>query len=544
VKDGEVILSQGFGKRDVAEGLEVTPQTLFPIGSATKAFTTMALGMLADEGKADWDTPVKTYLPTFKLYDSFATERMTPRDLVTHRSGLPRHDMMWYGSPRTRKELFEHLQYLEPTKDLRAVWQYQNLMYMVAGYLVGEIAGESWEEFVQKRIFEQLGMSSTIFSTSEGQQTADFSLPYQEQKDEVKLIPFYEEQWAVGPAGSIVSNVADMGKWVLLHSNKGKYDGSQVVSEGQIAQMHAPQMVISGESQYPEMLASSYGLGWFVIPYRGHTMVFHGGNIDGFSALVAFLPADHLGMVVLTNLNGNPVPGIVTYNIFDRLLGLEEVPWSERSRKIYNEVKEAGEKSKVKTETARVSDTHPSHTLDAYTGDFEHPGYGVISIGRDGEELQARFNSLVIPLKHYHYDIFEAVIEKFDLSMKVTFSTNIRGDIDGLSAPLEPLVKDIVFKRVARKEMTEKNFLEQFAGDYELMGMTVTVALKGDKALSLSVPGQPEYELVPYQGTEFQLKGLSGFGVEFKRDEVGKVIEAVLEQPGAVFTAKRKTVSP
>jgi CubicO group peptidase (beta-lactamase class C family) len=540
VKDGEVILSQGFGKRDVEKGLEVTPQTLFPIGSATKAFTTMVLGMLADEGKVDWDTPVRTYLPTFKLYDAFATERMAPRDLVTHRSGLPRHDLMWYGSPRTRKELFEHLQYLEPTKDLRTVWQYQNLMYMVAGYLVGEIAGMSWEEFVQKRIFGRLGMNSTLFSTTEGQQMADFSLPYMEQKDEVKLIPFYEEQWAVGPAGSIVSNVADMSKWVLLHINKGKYDGGQIISEGQIAQMHAPQMVISGESQYPELLASSYGLGWFVMPYRGHTMVFHGGNIDGFSALVTFLPADHIGVVVLSNLNANPVPGIVTYNVCDRLLGMDEVPWSERNRKIYTEVKQAGEKGKEKTETDRVPDTHPSHALDAYTGEYENVGYGVISIEREGEELQIKFNSIVGPLKHYHYDIFELVVEKFDLSMKVSFTTNVRGDIDGFSAPLEPLVKDIVFKRVARKEMTEKSFLEQFVGDYEVLGMTATVALKGEKTLSLAIPGQPEFELVPYKGTEFHLKGLSGFGVEFKRDEEGKVIEAVLEQPGAVFTAKKK----
>lgn len=544
VKDGEVLLSRGYGKRDLAQSLDVTPKTLFSIGSATKAFTTMALGMLADEGKLDWDTPVKHYLPTFKLYDSFATERMTPRDLVTHRSGLPRHDLLWYGSERTRKELFDHLQYLEPTKDLRAVWQYQNLMYMVAGYLAGEIAGASWEEFVQKRIFDRLGMNSTLFSTTQGQQTADFSLPYMEQKDEVKLIPFYEEQWAVGPAGSIVSNVADMSKWVLLHINKGKYEGDQVISTGQLAQMHAPQMVIGDAAQYPEMLASSYGLGWFVVPYRGHTMIHHGGNIDGFSALVTFLPADNFGMVVLTNLNANPVPGIITYNICDRLLGMDAVPWSERSRKIYLEVKEAGERDKEKTETDRVPGTHPSHALDAYTGDYEHPGYGVIAIEQDGEQLRVKFNSLDCPLKHYHYDIFEAEIEKFDLSMKVSFSTNVRGDIDGFSAPLEPLVKDIVFKRVARKEMTEKSFLEQFVGDYELMGMTMTVSLKGGKALSVAVPGQPDYELEPYKGTEFHLKGLSGFSVEFKRDQTGKVTEAILAQPGGVFTAKKKTAGP
>ena len=153
IKDGEIVHSQGYGLRNVAEGLQVTPETLFPIASCTKAFTSTSMALLADEGKLDWDTPVKEYIPSFKLYDSFATERLTPRDLVTHRSGLPRHDLMWYHSTYTRKELFDRLQYLEPSKDLRTLWQYQNLMYMAAGYLVGELSGQSWEEFAQKRIF-------------------------------------------------------------------------------------------------------------------------------------------------------------------------------------------------------------------------------------------------------------------------------------------------------------------------------------------------------------------------------------------------------
>src|SRR5579884_3599427 len=164
IKDGEIIFSNGFGKRDVDGGLEVTPQTLFPIASCSKAFTTTAMAMLADEGKLDWDTPVKHYLPTFKLYDSFVSEHMTPRDLVTHRSGLPRHDLMWYHSTRSRQELFDRLQYLEPSKDFRSLWQYQNLMYMTAGYLAGEVAGQSWEDLVQKRLFDPLGMTSSNFS--------------------------------------------------------------------------------------------------------------------------------------------------------------------------------------------------------------------------------------------------------------------------------------------------------------------------------------------------------------------------------------------
>ena len=154
IKDNEIIYAQGFGQRDEAQHLPVTSQTLFPIASCTKAFTTAAMGILTDQGKLDWDTPVRAYIPSFKLYDPLAAERVTPRDLVSHRTGLPRHDLVWYNNTTaTRRELFERLQYLEPTKDFRSFWQYQNLMYMAAGYLVETISGQTWEEFVQQNIF-------------------------------------------------------------------------------------------------------------------------------------------------------------------------------------------------------------------------------------------------------------------------------------------------------------------------------------------------------------------------------------------------------
>ncbi|HET8841911.1 MAG TPA: serine hydrolase [Ktedonobacteraceae bacterium] len=542
VKDGEVIFSQGFGKRDVEHDLDVTPRTIFPIGSSSKAFTTMALALLADEGKLDWDTPVKEYMPSFKLYDTFATERMTPRDLVCHRSGLPRHDLMWYGSPFTRKEIFDRLRYLEPSKDFRTVWQYQNLMYMTAGYLVEQISGHTWEEFVRLNIFEPLEMSRSIFDTTQAQQTADFSSPYQKKDGEARLIPFYGQQWAVGPAGSIVSCIDDMSKWVQLHLNKGKHKGEQFVSTGQISQMHSPHMVIDEGSEYEELLASSYALGWFVVPYRGHTLIHHGGNIDGFSTLVSFLPKENIGVVVLTNLDANPLGSILSYNVYDRFLGLEEIPWSKRNKEVFDTVEAAGEKGKEKAASDRVPDTQPSHALDVYAGEYEHPGYGKLIIEQEGEQLQLRYNSFTGPLKHYHYDTFEFAIERFDLTINVSFSVNPKGEVDGLTAPWEQTVKDIVFKRIPRQEMMEKSFLEQFVGQYAMIGlpMMITVALKGEHALSLSLPGQPNYELLPSKGTAFTLKGLSGFSIEFRPDEGDGGMQATLVQPGGMFTARRQ----
>ncbi len=542
VKDGEVIFSQGFGKRDVAQNLDVTPQTLFPIASCTKAFTTTALAMLADEGKLDWDTPLRAYLPAFKLYDTVAAERLTPRDIVTHRSGLPRHDLAWYNSSASRQELFERLQYLEPTKDFRTLWQYQNLMYMVAGYLVGQISGQSWEEFVQTRIFDRLGMTRSNFSIVEtAQHATDFSHPYKEVKDNVQEIPFYGAQGAIGPAGAIVSCIDEMSKWVLLHSNKGKFGDMQVISENQLAQLHAPQMIIPESSKYTEMPYSSYALGWFVTPYRGQPMLHHGGNIDGFSALASLLPQENVGIIVLTNMGGTPVPSILTYNIFDRLLNLDVVAWSERFKKDEAEFKAGEQKGKEKTEADRVPNTQPTHALDAYTGDFEHHGYGILSVVLKEGQLQATFNGIVCPLKHYHYDIFELTIESWDITMKVSFSTNIRGDIEGITAPFETTAKDITFKRMPQKSMREKSFLEQFVGIYEVLSMNITVALKNDDTLQLTVPGQPDYVLTPYKGTEFHMQGLSGFSIEFKSDASSTVVEAILTQPNGSFTAKKLT---
>ena len=161
VKDGEVVFAGGFGKRNLTSGAEVTPQTIFAIGSSSKTFTATALAMLVDDGKLNWDTPLREYLPTFKLSDHVASERMTPRDLLIHNSGLPRHDLAWYRAPLTRKELVERLAYFEPCQDFRSTWQYQNMMYITAGYLVECVSGLNWEEFVQQRLFAPLGMTKS-----------------------------------------------------------------------------------------------------------------------------------------------------------------------------------------------------------------------------------------------------------------------------------------------------------------------------------------------------------------------------------------------
>ena len=541
IKDGKVILAEGFGYRDIEKKLKVTPHTLFAIGSCTKAFTAAAVGLLVDEGKVEWDQPVRTYLPSFKLQDVVASERMTPRDLLTHRSGLPRHDLAWYGSPASRKELFERLPYLEPSKDFRALFQYQNLMYMTAGYLVGEVAGMSWEKFIQKRFFEPLEMSESNLSVNDSQKSPDFALPYQEKDGQVEPIPFRNID-AIGPAGSINSNVLDMANWVLMNLNKGKFKERQIVSEATLAEIHSPQIVMPNPIQYDEILYTNYGMGWAIVPYRGHLLLEHGGGIDGFIAMVAFLPRDNIGAVILSNSGSTPLPSIVLYNIIDRLLGLSPVDWNKRIKDQMGKAKAEAEKAKKEPDKDRKTDTQPSHPLADYAGEYEHPGYGRLAVVVENGGLKMKFNSRDTALSHYHYDIFEAYDEASDQKTKVSFFNDLKGNIGSLSVQLEPAVKDIVFVRAPERAMLERSFLEKFVGQYEYQSLVVTIAIKGERTLTATIPGQPEYELVPYKGTEFNLKGLQGFSVEFNLDDTGRSVEAKFKQPGATTVFRRKSL--
>jgi len=540
VQDGEVILSKGYGYRSVDEELPVTPQTLFAIGSITKSFTVTMLGMLADEGKLDWDEPVRSYLPDFQLMDEVATEYMTPRDLVTHRSGLPRHDLLWYGSPLTRRALYERLRYLEPNEEFRAVWQYQNLMFMTAGYLAGQLAGTTWEELVQARIFDPLGMSQTNLSVENMQRSGDFSYPYNMADDVVSKIDFRNID-EVGPAGAINSSVEEMIRYVQFFIDKGEWDGEQLLSKANVQQMQTPQMVMGGTVQYEELGHTQYGMGLFITTYRGRKLVHHGGGIDGFISLLSFMPNEKLGMIVLTNLSGNnPVPTIVTRGVYDRVLELESVDWMGRTKEQQTKAEEAAEKAEE--HSAQIEGTAFSHALEDYAGKYEHPAYGVISVEVDGEELEATFNSFSATLEHFHYDVFEAPedpVVAFS-GFQVIFRYNKRGEVNELLVPLESNVDDIVFTRVADEAMRDRAFLEPFVGEYDTGNAVLTVALRGDDTLTLTVPGQPTYELVPTRGTSFELKGLSGFSLEFKRDGSGAVSELVLYQPNGTFVATRR----
>jgi len=541
IQDGKIALAGGVGQRDAEKNLPVTAQTLFAIGSSSKAFTAMGLGLLVDDGKLEWDKPVIQYMPDFQLYDEFATKEMTAVDLVTHQSGLPRHDLMWYGSSFSRQEIYNRLRFLPPNKSFRSTWQYQNLMYMTAGVLIERLSGKSWEEFTRERIFKPLGMANSVFSVKEVPKTAETALPYRKDGDKAERIP-NREIAAVGPAGSIHSNVNDMLKWVQMHLDAGKVNGQAFIGADAINKMHHPHKVIeSSESpEFPEFSARSYGLGWFVYNRGDMKVVQHGGNIDGFSAYVYMLPKQQIGMVFLTNRDGTGLPGVLANYATDLLLDKPYTDWYTKA--FGDESKKEEEKKDEESKKKKpVPGTTPSHALKDYAGKYEHPGYGIMEVKMVGDSLHMAFNSFDATLRHWHYDVFNAFIKELESDVLVNFYNNKDGVIEKLSAPMEPsMPEDVVFTKLPPDLLNDDKYIASISGAYELESATCTVEKKGAK-LYVTLVGQPPYELTPYRDNEFKLKDLNGFSLVFYFENgAEKASAAEFHQPNGVFKAVRK----
>jgi CubicO group peptidase (beta-lactamase class C family) len=544
VVDGQVVYAKGHGLRNLDQKLPVTPKTLFAIGSSSKAFTVFALGTLVDQGKLDWDKPLITYLPEFRLYDPAATLRISPRDLVTHRSGLPRHDLVWYNNTTsTRADLVRRIAFLPPNKDLREAFQYNNLMFLTAGVLAGRLMNSSWEDAIRRLVFQPLGMPTSNFSVDDSRKTDDFALGYEVRKDTVRSMPFRNID-LIGPAGSINSSTEEMLKWISMHLAGGSIGGKQVINRSTLTDMYAPHMPIGGMPTDKDIGATNYGMGWFLASYRAHYLVQHGGNIDGFSAMVALLPQDNVGIVVLTNQNGSALPALIRNHAIDRILSLTPRNWNAELLAAAKRAEAAGKEAEEKKQSVRVGGTKPSHPLPAYVAEYAHPGYGTLAVTQDGDHLVATYNAISTALDQWHYDVFSGLRNPADPTfedMKYNFRTNLKGDIDAVAAPFEPSVESIVFTRQPDRRLLDPAWLARFTGRFALPNDTATVLLQGT-SLVVVLKGQPPYELVPDRGAEFNLKALAGYSVEFVEEAGGGITELRFKQPNGVFVAKK--VSP
>src|SRR5438067_8004892 len=387
----KLVFAKGYGYRDYEKKLPLTSQTMFTIASNTKLFTAVSAGMLVEEGKLTWDRPIKESVPAIDFYNSYLNNTITLRDMLAHRTGITRHDTIWYKSDYSTKELFERLKYLEPKESPRQIFLYNNMMYAGAGYAIELQSGKPWAQFVRERIIQPLGMNNTVFSIADMLKQPEVGVPFTERRDSFELykIPYYEEQQGVAPAGAIISNIEDMLHWLIALMNNGQYHGKQVLPSKALAATLEPAIALPNAAGLTrgwwEVLKQAYGMGRWTASYRGILIAFYGGFLTGFISQCSFMPNEIIGVIVF--VIGNhiaPLYNPISYNVYERLLGMDQTPWTDRLLKIRLAGKAAATQARTKAGFGRIPDTRPSHALGDYVGEYDHPAYGTLKITMKG----------------------------------------------------------------------------------------------------------------------------------------------------------------
>lgn len=445
IQNDSVLFLRGFGFRDISKKLPVTPQTLFGIASISKTFTAATVGILYDEGRLGWNTPIIEYLPDFRLYNEYATFHATPRDLLSHRTGLsPFSDLMLYVWPFERDEIYKRLRYLKPSQSFRHMYQYSNVSFVTAGIIVGKISGGTWEDFVEKKIFKPLRMDNSNFNL-QIKNVDDFSYPYKYENGQYMKVPFRDRP-AGNPSGGINSSASEMVNWLKLHLNNGQFDNQQIISPTSNYVIQNPYILTyyTQEKHWAPVIFSA--MGWDFQAYLGYHLLTKGGVIDGFSGYISFMPSEKIGIVILTNnRSAYRLTQYLSYYIYDRLLNLNEFPWDKI---IDNSKPKYEESSKKSIEELQTKSEKMLYPLERYTGSYEHAAYGKASVYVENSKLQLNFNTnLVWPLEHCFYNVFKS--EFSGAPIRIGFSQDTQGNVTSLEIEIEGTDFRVVFKKIS-----------------------------------------------------------------------------------------------
>jgi CubicO group peptidase (beta-lactamase class C family) len=544
VKD-KLVFAKGYGYRDYGNKLPFTPTTTQPIASNTKLFTAVAAGLLVEDGKLDWDKPIRQYVPSIKFYNDDLDRAVTVRDMLAHRTGITRHDLIWFKSDFTQKELFERLKYLEPSESPRSVFLYNNMMYAGTGYSIELLSGKTWEAFIRDRILGPLGMPNTTFTIADMLKTPEPGVPYTERRDSTELyqIPYYSDAIGVAPAGAMNSSIVDVSKWLIALMNDGQLDGKQVLPRAVIKQTLAPSIALPNTGLevrgWGEILNATYGMGRWTASYRGHLIAYHGGDLPGFHSQVSTMPYESIGVIVFViGDHAAPLYNIVSYNVYERLLGLSLTPWSERQNTIRLKSKAAGVQARKKSGSGQIAGTKPSHLLDAYVGEFEHPAYGVLTISKKDMSLTFDFHKIRMPLSHFHYDRFDTADDEQDGKWSVNFLTNAQGEIDRAEMSLDQSA--VTLTRRVPAALSNVTTLRQYLGTYETAsGGKFNVVLRPDNTLAIQYPDGTFQNLLPWQPHRFRIKEFADVTYEFAVAN-GRAVELKQVNPSGEYTSTRK----
>lgn len=437
VKSDRVIYLQGYGTTELGGGNPVTPETLFQIASTSKAFTSTALAMLATDKKLTFDDPVREHLEYFRLADACADANVTLRDIVSHRTGLSRHDELWDDTPLTREDVVRSIGRVALSKPFRTTYQYQNIMFIAAGEVVTKTSGMAWDDFVRTRIFQPLNMTHTVTSDANWN-TASHANGYRYDWKTDRVAPQRPiDTTTIGAGGAIKSCARDMANWVRFQLSGGSFDGKQLVDPEQLAETKTPQTVMRLEGlsrdTNPETQVMSYAMGWNVQDYRGDLLVSHAGALNGFRTHVDLLPKRNLGYVLMINVGRGFSLLALRNTLADMLTGKPSRDWNSYYLMIDRRSDEKDEKERLDRLAKRVSGTSPTHVLADYAGSYESPSYGDAKVTLVDGALMLQWNRLSLPLTHFHYDVFHAESAYHDVDEMVTFRLDDEKNITGLS---------------------------------------------------------------------------------------------------------------
>ncbi len=530
VKDDKIVFIKGFGVKDAEKNLPVTPETLFPIGSSTKSFTGMLLAMSVDDGKLAFADSPKKYLSYFKLQDAEADKKITVRDLMMHDSGLTRTELVWYPGILNRREVIRAVGEAKPTAPFGEKFQYQNVMVSAAGEAVASAENSTWEQLMNKRILQPLGMKKTALDLPAVMRFGDYALGYEydEAAKTAKRLPFRSESAmsSIAPAGSVYSNASDMAQWLRFMLAGGIIGGKRLVSEKNYNEVISPQFKNIGGTD------TSYGLGWFLINRKGHKIVQHGGSIDGFRAEVSMMPDENLGFVILTNSYKTPLvapdsggSGLAEEIIWSNLVDEPEADNTKDSMPAENPQQEVG-KYTVANLTAEITMKNGNLVLNVPN----QPPYPLENVG--GRRYKFAGDS---PATAGHFVTFrpaEGSREKTEMFLEQP-------------PPKQNIVLTKINSAVGTSETTADNGekYKEITGSYEIeekdQKTIFRLVVQHGKLIVLR-PGQRSFTLIEKSKDVFSIAGApETYEVSVKRNQSGEVSGLTVKQPNGNVEMRR-----
>ncbi len=446
IKNGKLIFAKGFGFRDVENKLPVTPNTIFPIASNSKLFTSTAIGMIVNEGNLEYDKPINSLVPEMEFKTQNLNSNVTLRDMLCHRTGISGNDAIWYGSSFSRAEVFERTKYLNPVLGLKESFLYSNSMYIALGEIIKIRTGKTWEEYLFKNIFTPLSMINTFFSIEEIEKTSDFAKPYKTDFIQRTKMPidYYRQTQASRPANGINSNLIDLSHWVICQLSSGSFNKKEVIPACIIQETMKPLTISSNSIRDKELSFVLYGMGRTVTTYKNHLMSEHGGAINGFRSQVTLFPDDSLGVIILTNSADHKVASFLQLEIADIFLGLNKTQWHER---VLERTKKQFEKQVASNgSSAKKEGINPSKPLTNYIGTYEHPAYGKIEIELVDQKLNFSYKMFKESIKKIDTEKFETSSNEQLGIYTIIFNRNTQSNINSLTLEFEGIEETFVKK--------------------------------------------------------------------------------------------------